>query len=438
MLRSARLSLESLMRLVLLASLVMLCGGSMVRAQDTIPSREPPPLRLVDAIAWAREHHPSQASAAARVTAARQAPAMARSLMPPMVDATIWQWPVTTINPADVNMYMFMLEQELPGKGKRDLRATAAEREADRMVADATLRGRSVVTGVMQAYASLQAIELELAATRASERTASDLVRATEAAYAAGRGMQSTVLRATLAETDLTERLVMLAADREMRRITLNAAMGRAPDTAIGRLDDNTPFPVVPPLAVLLERAAETYPELGVARADIAAADAGIAVARAEGRPDWVVQGGYMLMPGEAGAWTARVGLTWPGAPWAKKRLTAATAEAEARAHAAHADLETTRQQVARMVGEARATLAGALSRLQILQDTMRPQAAQAVEASRIAFAAGQIPLAEAVDAQKMQLQTEAQIARLSGDAEIAWAALESIVGIDLRPAREK
>jgi outer membrane protein TolC len=223
-----------------------------------------------------------------------------------------------------------------------------------------------------------------------------------------------------------------------MRRVTLNAAMGRAPDTPIGQLDNEAPFPVVPPLASLLDRASETHPEIGLIRADIAAADAGVAVAKAESKPDWVVQGGYMLMPGEAGAWTARVGLTWPGAPWAKKRLTAVTAEADARAQAARADLESTRQQIARMVAEARASLNGTLARLQILQDTMRPQAAQATEAARIAFAAGQVPLAEVIDAQKMQLQTEAQIARLSGDADIAWAALESVVGVDLRPPREK
>jgi outer membrane protein TolC len=424
------------MRALLVSLLVACSPAATVRAAP--PPGADPPLHLADAIAWAREHHPVQAAAAARVAAARQAPEMARSLMPPMFDATIWQWPVTTINPANVNMYMFMLEQELPGKGKRDLRAAAAQREVDRMAADAAARSRDVVTRVMQAYASLQATEREIVATRANERSAADLVHATEAAYAAGRSMQSSVLRATLAETDLTERMAMLEADRDMRRVTLNASMGRALDTPIGVLDDDPPFTVVPPLTTLLERASETHPDLGVVRADIAAAEAGVSVARAEGKPDWVVQGGYMLMPGEAGAWTARVGLTWPGAPWAKKRFAAATAEAEARAQAARADLENARQQIARMVAEARATLAGTLARLQILERTMRPQAAQAVEASRIAFASGQVPLAEVVDAQKMQLQTEAQIARLSGDADIAWAALESVVGVDLRPGREK
>jgi outer membrane protein TolC len=87
------------------------------------------------------------------------------------------------------------------------------------------------------------------------------------------------------------------------------------------------------------------------------------------------------------------------------------------------------------MVGESRASLVGALARLAILRDTMRPQSEHLLEATRLAFAAGRIPLSEVLDAQKMQLQTEVDIARTTGDADIAWAALEAAVGSDLRPA---
>lgn len=395
-------------------------------------SGEAPPLHLADAIAFARDHHPSVAGATARAAAARQGSEVARGLMPPMVDATIWQWPVTSFNPGDVNMYMFMLEQELPGKGKRDLRAAASARTADRMAADVAVRSRVVESNVIEAYAALRAAEREIAATRAARPLANELVRATEAAYAAGRGVQASVVRAGLAETELGERLLMLQADADMKRVGLNAAMGRDPSTPIGALDDTEPSAVVPPLQVLLERAGDTHPELLAARAGIAEAEAGARAAKAEGKPDWVVQGGYMLMPGEAGAWTARVGLTWPSAPWAKKRLSAATAEADALAQAARSDLESSRQQVVRMIAEARVSLAGTLARLAIVRGTMRPQSAHIVEASRLAFAAGQLPLSELLDAQRMQLETEAQIARLSGQADVAWAALEAAVGADL------
>src|SRR6185436_4028183 len=157
------------------------------------------------------------ASGSARIAAAQQAPEMARSLMPPMLDATIWQWPVASINPADANMYMFMIEQELPGRGKRQLRAVAAEREVGRMTAEAAVREQVVVSGVRQAYAALRATRLEIDATRQTAGAARDLIHATEASYASGSGMQSSVVRAALAETELTERLAMLEADADMR-----------------------------------------------------------------------------------------------------------------------------------------------------------------------------------------------------------------------------
>lgn len=43
-----------------------------------------------------------------------------------MAEAQIWQWPLNTLNPANTDMYMFMVTQDLPGRGKRDLRAAVA------------------------------------------------------------------------------------------------------------------------------------------------------------------------------------------------------------------------------------------------------------------------------------------------------------------------
>jgi outer membrane protein TolC len=186
---------------------------------------------------------------------------------------------------------------------------------------------------------------------------------------------------------------------------------------------------MVPPLEVLVAQARSAHPELAVAHAQIAEADAGVEVAAAERKPDWVVQGGYMLMPGEVGAWTARVGITWPGAPWARKRSAIASAQATALAQAARADLAVSEQDVARTIAEARASLVGVLARLAIVRDTMRPQAVHVLDASRLSFAAGQLPLSDVLDAERMRVDTDIQIARLIGDADLAWAALEAAVG---------
>src|SRR4029079_11767929 len=129
------------------------------------------------------------------------------------------------------------------------------------MAAEPAVRTRTIESGVIEAYAALRASEREIAATRAAQPLANELVRATETAYGLGRGTQAAVVRASLAETELTERLVMLQTDVDMRRVELNAAMGRDPSTPIGALDDTAPSPLVPPLQVLLDRAGETHPE---------------------------------------------------------------------------------------------------------------------------------------------------------------------------------
>ena len=85
------------MRLVALVSFVMLWSGPTALAQSPVAPVEPPPLHLADAIAWARAASSLPGRPLARIAAAQQAPAMARSLMPPMLDATIWQWPVTSM-----------------------------------------------------------------------------------------------------------------------------------------------------------------------------------------------------------------------------------------------------------------------------------------------------------------------------------------------------
>ena len=86
---------------------------------------------------------------------ARQRPPQERFLMPPSFEAQIWQWPVTTLNPLNTNMYMFTIHQELPGRGKRDLRAAVAEKDVELASVDIAMRARDVVKDVMRVYADL-------------------------------------------------------------------------------------------------------------------------------------------------------------------------------------------------------------------------------------------------------------------------------------------
>src|SRR5438105_5005593 len=116
---------------------------------------EGPPVTLMDLLNQATERNPDLIALQRQIEVTRHRPAQARALNPPMAEAQIWQWPINSINPATTNMYMFMVSQELPGRGKRDLRAAVAETDIALAQNDVTVRARQIVNEIKQAYATL-------------------------------------------------------------------------------------------------------------------------------------------------------------------------------------------------------------------------------------------------------------------------------------------
>jgi outer membrane protein TolC len=97
-----------------------------------------PALTLNDAIEEALQRNPTLVALRREFEAARQRPAQSRFLSPPTFSAQIWQWPINTLNPLNTNMFMLMVEQEIPGRGKRDLRTAVAQKDADMVSNDET------------------------------------------------------------------------------------------------------------------------------------------------------------------------------------------------------------------------------------------------------------------------------------------------------------
>src|SRR5439155_848360 len=81
---------------------------------------------LTDLLQEATQKNPDLVALQRQIEVMRHRPAQERALKPPMAEAQIWQWPINSINPANTNMYMFMVSQEFPGRGKRELRAAVA------------------------------------------------------------------------------------------------------------------------------------------------------------------------------------------------------------------------------------------------------------------------------------------------------------------------
>jgi len=424
-----------------LAAPVVAQSGVGVSAQPEQPGAfeprrpEGPMLTLDAALDEALARNPTLVALRRQFDVARLRPPQARYLMAPTFEAQIWQWPIATIDPADTNMYMFMVRQEIPGRGKRDARAALLE--ADAAVAESAIgiRAREVVDEVKRAYAELflarKAIDVRLESI--------DLVRqladVSAARYATGGISQQDVLKAVVELSTLHDGLVLTDQRARLAEARLNTLLDRAPEVAVGPLAEPTERVVLPASAALQRMALDGHPEIRRAVLERERAEAAVVVGELASKPDFFVGGGYMLMPRNGDAWSASVGITWPRAPWSRGRIDAQVAEARAEVDAAAARQRAIESAIRLAVQDAYVRVQSAARRAALLRTSILPQSEQTLEVSRVAYQADRVAFLALIDNQRVLLDARLDYYGALSDLEQAMADLERAVGADLDPA---
>ena len=398
-------------------------------------ANEGPPLTLDAALDEALAKNPTLIALRKQFEAARLRPAQERFLMPPTFEAQIWQWPISTLNPAGTNMYMFTAGQDRPGRGKRRARAAVLERDAAVAESEIAVRARDVIDEVKRVYA-----DLFLARTHIDIHLASvDLLRQfadiTEAKYTTGRISQQDVLKAIVELSTLHDDLVVMDERARIAEARLNTLLDRPPDASIGAVGAPHERVVLPASSELQRMALERQPELRTAALQRERADAALTAVQTEYEPDFFVGGGYFLMPSDRDSWTASVGITWPTAPWARGRLDAQVAAATADIDAATARQRAVENAIRLAVQETYVRVQSAAQRAALLRTSIVPQSEQMLEVSRVAYQADRVDFLALIDNQRVLLDAQLAYYRAVSDLEQAIADLERAVGTDLEPA---
>jgi outer membrane protein, heavy metal efflux system len=391
-----------------------------------------PPVSLAALLQEALEKNPELAALRAQADVVRQRPAQQRFLDAPMAEAQVWQWPFNSINPADTNMYMFMVTQDLPGRGKRQLRANVDEKDVALAESDIAIRARDVVNRVKQAYAALfiarKAIQVHLDSVELLRQIAD----VSQAKYITGRISQQDVLKPVLELSRLHTDIIMFDEQAKLATARLNVLLNRMPETPIGPLIEPQEQTVLPATADLQRLALERQPELQRAHTEVERAEAALASVRSDYKPDFSVQGGYMLMPRMTDAWMGRVAITWPKAPWSRGRIDARVAEQTAAIQAAKARTQVTENMVRLAVQEAYVRAKSAQDRAVLLRTTIRPQSQQTLDVSRVAYQTDRVDFQALIDNQRVLLDVNLDYFRALSDFTQALADLERAVGTDL------
>ncbi|HXH07211.1 MAG TPA: TolC family protein, partial [Vicinamibacterales bacterium] len=242
--------------------------------------QEGPPLTLRQALDEALQRHPELVALRRQVEAAHQRPAQERALASPTLEAQIWAWPIDTLNPAKAQMYMVTVGQDIPGAGKRRLRAALAEKDIELAETETAARAREIAGEVKRSYAELflvrHAIDLHLAGLDLLRQLA-DL---SSARYAAGSASQQDVLQAVVEISRLHGDLVTLDEREQLAAARLNLLRDRPPEAPIGPLEAPRERTALPAPDTLQRLALERQPRVRAARLAVERAEAALALTR--------------------------------------------------------------------------------------------------------------------------------------------------------------
>ena len=379
-------------------------------------------LTLGAARTLALERQPLLAADEAEVRAARERAAAAGELPDPhlrggLVDLTATGAEAGTLRRESDTQFVVGIAQDFPGAGKRRLRSARADAETTlaerRLLLQRLQLERDVGLAWVDVWRPQQALEL----ARASLREAGLQLETARIAYANGRGSQAEVRAASLAKALLEDDIAGLEQDEAHARANLSYWLGEAAQRPLpARLPD---WPPPPSLEALLA-AMRAHPHLGISEQAVALADAEVALARQDYRPDWSVELGYGYRPAFTDYVNLQLSIALPVFTANRQDRELAARQAE-RERAQFMRDDEWRQHAA----EARLNLGDWTrleTRLKSYDDSILPEAEARIEAARLAWAAGSGTLAAVLDARRAAL--DARMRRLDLEADRARHAL--------------
>ncbi len=384
------------------------------------------PLTMIDALREAMSGNPDLVALRREYDAARAVPAQARFLEAPSFEAQVWGWPVTTLNPTRTDSYMLTVGQAWPGRGKRASRELVGERSAEVAQRQVAVRANEILDEVRQAYVGLALARETVVLYQRQVPVLRSLTEAATLRVASGHAEQHDAVQPFVALSRLQAEAITWHARVRSEEARLNTLLGRQVSQEMEPLVPMTLTDIPPdPIAVALER----HPAMALVAAEIGREEAELARLEGERRPDFMVGGGYMLMPGEAGAWMARAGITWPNAPWSRGGLDVEIAAQALRVEAVVARREAIANAIRGSVYDAEIRIEAARQRASLMATTTVPHIQHAFDVSRTAYAAGRADFVDVIDGQRAMLAADVEYAMAQAEVAFALVDLERAIG---------
>lgn len=336
-----------------------------------------------------------------------------------------------TLAPNKVGSTRYLLMQDLPWFGKRDLKREIAELEAEGAKGRANGSWSEIAARIKTTYAQRYYLERNEKLTSEIFDLMVRLEKIAQVRYASGLAAQQDVIRAQVEQTGMKNELIALENEQRQAQARLNALLGRTAFASLSAPETLRAIPAPAKLdyAMLEERVRVKNPMLFAEESRLKAAEKNRDLTYKNRYPDFNVGISPIQYGNAVKEWELMLEINIPLQQSSRR---AQEREAEAMLSAARSRKLATANQVLAELSE---NLAGidAARRTEILATTsLLPQAELSFQAALVGYQNGKVDFATLLDAQRQIRQAKQNQIKAQVEAQIRLAEIEKLLGEDL------
>ena len=385
---------------------------------------------------YVRQNNPEYAAMRYEAEAAQERIEPAGALMDPKVqiewrDITKMGEQGATLSPSRVGSTKYLVMQDLPWYGKRDLKRDIAQLEA--AGAEGRARGNwgELAAKTKALHAQLYTVEHSAVLAREILALMQRLERLAQLRYGSGLAAQADVIRAQTEQTAMQNELVMLDNEKRQLQARLNGLLARPANAPLATPEAHRPLPSPAQLDFepLAERVRERNPRLFSDSHGILAAEKNRELTLKNRYPDFAVGVAPIQYQSEIKEWEVMLQFNIPlqqGSRRAQER------EAEAMLAAARARKEASANQVLSELAENLSALDAARRSASLIEDSLLPQAELTLRSALAAYENGKVDFATLLEAQRQIRQARVNLLKTQGEARVRLAEVERLLGDEL------
>ncbi len=413
----------------------LLAAGSCLTA--TAQERGTTPGKGVESLLdYARERNPEFAAMRFEADAAGERVTPAGALPDPkfrteLRDITRTGEQPATLSPSRVGSTKYLLMQDLPWYGKRDLKREIAEAEAEGAQGRANANWSDIATRIKSSYAQLwyvrsnETLMLEiLDLMRRFEKVA-------QARYAGGLSVQQDVIRAQVEQTAIRNDLLMLDNERHHLQTRLNTLLSRPAMAPLADPERLRPLPSPAKLdfATLEDRLRGRNPQLFAEESRIKAAEKNRELTYKNRYPDFTVGVSPIQYQTAVREWELMFEMNIPLQQPSRR---AQERESEAMLGAARARKDAATNQLLGELSENVGAIETARRTEMLATTSLLPQAELSFRAALAGYENGKVDFGTLIEAQKQIRIAKQNRIKAQAEAQIRLAEIERLLGEDL------